>query len=507
MARKSRKKKQGPKDRPTLPVEAIREEREGKDEMNLAVFPIAALYSRVPRNIRSLKFRDTIIGENGKVVRRTWTVQGGSEVGLPTSTDEDVYVALMELTRKQGFGDQKVPFSRYDLVKRLGWCPCGKCYRRLEESLLRLSNVFIHAQNAFWDNAARAYVTVGFTLIQGYHLYDETVRRKSGTSQPMSWIMWSDQLYRSFKSGYIKFLDTDLYFRLRTATARRLYRYLDKKFGADDRFSIDIFKLAHEHLGLSRNFRYISEITRQLTPALEELTQEGYLRSWKVEDRMISFVKSKAARYEPFDTTDEQMYRTLDLPFESVRALEDGEERAEAIVGKLVERGVIPSQARKIVEAQHENLDAVEATIRYFDGLMSRGGGGIKNPAGLLVTLIKDGRAEPVKLVEGLSAPPPRGPTPADELSYQEFIQKAIDGYIESQGAASYEARREAKRKQLLSSDQSGLFKRWSKQAFEDYVSVLCQRDIAAELNLPDFQTWLAAKKASEAETELSSKS
>lgn len=491
MSKRVRKKsKTSLRDRAPLPLESGRAEREGKDEMNLAVFPIAALYTRVPKNIRSLKFRDTIVGENGKIVRRTWTVQGGSEVGLPTSTDEDVYVALMELTRKQGFGDQKVPFSRYDLVKRLGWCPCGKCYRRLEESLLRLSNVFIHAQNAFWDNSARAYVTVGFTLIQGYHLYDETVRRKTGTSQPMSWIMWSDQLYRSFKSGYIKFLDTDLYFRLRTATSRRLYRYLDKKFGNDDRFSIDIFKLAHEHLGVSRNFRYISEIARQLTPALEELTEEGYLRSWKIEGRIISFVKGKAARHEPFDTTDEQMYRTLDLPFDSVRALEDEEGKAESLVARLIERGVIASQARKIVEANRESLEAVEATIRYFDGLMARGGRGITNPAGLLVTLIKDGRAEPLKS----AAEPPRSsgiaPTAAEELAYQEFVQKAVDAYIESVAPEEYAARREAKKKELLASDQGGLYKRWSKQALEDYVSVLCQRDIAAELNLPDFATW-----------------
>jgi hypothetical protein len=138
--------------------------------MNLAVFPIAALSVRVPRNVKALKFEDTIQGEGGKPVRRAWTVQGGADCGLPTAGDEDVYVALMELTRQQGFSDRRVNFSRYELARRLGWSPCGKTYKRIEQALLRLANVNIYAQNAFWDHAKRSYVTVGFSIIQEFRL-------------------------------------------------------------------------------------------------------------------------------------------------------------------------------------------------------------------------------------------------------------------------------------------------------------------------------------------------
>ena len=56
--------------------------RTGKDEMNLAVFPIAALSVRVPKNVKALKFEDTIQGDGGKMVKRSWTVQGGADCGL-----------------------------------------------------------------------------------------------------------------------------------------------------------------------------------------------------------------------------------------------------------------------------------------------------------------------------------------------------------------------------------------------------------------------------------------
>jgi plasmid replication initiation protein len=469
--------------------------REAKDEMNLAVFPIAALYSKISKNVRSLKFQDTIVGENGKLVRRSWTVQGGSEVGLPTSTDEDVYVALMELTRRQGFDDQKVPFSRYDLVRRLGWCPCGKCYQRLEDSLLRLSNVFIHAQNAFWDNEARAYVTVGFTLIQGYHLYDETARRKAGKPGPMSWILWSDQLYRSFKSGYIKFLDTNLYFNLRTATSRRLYRYLDKKFGNDDKFATDVFKLAHEHLGISRNFRYSSEIVRQLAPALNELTDEGYLKNWKLDERIISFVKSKSAKHEAFDTSDETLFRTLDLPFDSVTIVEDEDGDSARIERMLIERGVASGQARKIIETNSQKLQAVEQTVVYFDKLMGRAVKRITNPAGLLVTLIREGKFESPKETEArLDSAPPQVNKVADEMAYQEFVEREVDKHVESLADGEYKNRLERKKTELLASDRGAMYRRWAKQVFEDYVSILCRREIAENLKLPDFESWSAEK-------------
>ena len=200
--------------------------RSGKDEMNLAVFPIAALSVRVPKDVKALKFQDSIQGDGGKIVKRTWTVQGGSDCGLPTAGDEDVYVALMELTRKLGFSDRKVNFSRYELAKRLGWSPCGKTYSRIEQALLRLANVNIHASNAFWDNAKRSYVTVSFSLIQEYQLYDEKPRKgeKLRSDPPSSFFMWTERLFESFKSGYIKFLDTELYFKLNSATARRLFQ-------------------------------------------------------------------------------------------------------------------------------------------------------------------------------------------------------------------------------------------------------------------------------------------
>jgi hypothetical protein len=476
--------------------------RQGKDEMNLATFPMAALYTHVPAGARSLKFEDTIIGKNGKLVKRTWTIQGGSEAGLPTATDEDVYVALMELTQRQGFDRQQVSFSRYDLLKRLGWCICGKCYGRLDESLVRLSNVTFHARNAFWDNEAKSYVTAAFTLIQGYHIYEEVTGRKTDRDQPHSWIMWSDQLYKSFKSGYLKFLDTNLYFLLKTSTSRRLYRYLDRQFGENDRFLIDLFQLAHEHLGISRNFQFVSEIARKLEPALDELVEKSYLTNWEIKDHTIGFLRSPDARHEPFDTTAEDFPETIDLPFDAVRVIDEKveervEDQADRLTKMLVERGVTPREAKKLVESHLGGLDKVRLAMEYFDSLMEQGATGIKNPGGFLVSLIREGNYLAVAQQAPVAQPDAKLQELLDEMTYNEYIERQVDQYIATLPEGQVALLVEAKKHEFMASDKSSTYRKWKKDVFDEYATVFCRKDIAMSLGLPDLTTWRGKQSAS----------
>jgi plasmid replication initiation protein len=479
-----------------------RKMRSGKDEMNLAVFPIAALSVRVPKNVKALKFQDMIQGEGGKIVKRQWTVQGGGECGLPTAGDEDVYVALMELTRQQGFADRKVTFSRYELAKRLGWSPCGKTYSRLEQALIRLANVNIHASNAFWDNAKRSYVTVSFSLIQEYQLYDEKPRKgeKLRSEAPSSFFMWTDRLFESFKSGYIKFLDTELYFTLQSATARRLFRYLDKKFGRDHHFSIDIFKLAHEHLGISRNFKYVSQIVQQMRPALEDLEANRYLKSWDVRERVMSFVRVPSDEYE--QEVGEELVDGL--PFEeaalTIEVQGDEDDNAAAVetdlLDALVARGVTRRRAASIVRANAPNrLGQVSDTIAYFDWLMSNGRKRVENPAGFLIALIND--ELPVSFV----APPAATATAADaaaeierrsrdELDYTAFVDASVNRAVREMGDLQFEGRVQEKAAEFKASDRAHIYRTWTPEMLRSHAILFVRKQIASEIDLPSFEAW-----------------
>jgi len=203
------------------------EVRVGRDEMNLAEFPFTVLTHRVPKDVSTIKFQDVISGKDGKAVVREWTITGSDGYGLPVAGDEEVYVALMEITQEHGFRSPKIPITRYDLLRRMGWPRDGHAYRRVQDALNRLMGVSIVANNSFWDNEAKRYVDEGFHILEGYRLYDEKPGRDS--SPPDSYIVWNPVLFTSFRAGNIKQLDTNTYFSLNTPLARRLFRYLDKK--------------------------------------------------------------------------------------------------------------------------------------------------------------------------------------------------------------------------------------------------------------------------------------
>lgn len=252
------------------------EVRIGRDEMNLAEFPFTVLTHRAPRGINAIKFQDVISGKDGKAVIREWTVTGSEGYGLPVAGDEEVYVALMEITQEHGFRSAKVPITRYDLLGRMGWPRDGHAYRRVQDALNRLMGVSIVANNSFWDNEAKRYVDEGFHILEGYRLYDEKPGRDC--SPPDSYVVWNPVLFTSFRAGNIKQLDTSTYFALETPLARRLFRYLDKKrYDGKATYRMRLKKLAFEKLGMSRNY-YPSQIKRELERAHAELIEKGFLR-------------------------------------------------------------------------------------------------------------------------------------------------------------------------------------------------------------------------------------
>src|SRR5271165_1642651 len=74
--------------------------RIGKDEMNLAEFPMTSLSDKPVRGETSLKFEDQIYDDRKKkLITRKRIIEGSKEYGLPTATDDSVILALIQLTK------------------------------------------------------------------------------------------------------------------------------------------------------------------------------------------------------------------------------------------------------------------------------------------------------------------------------------------------------------------------------------------------------------------------
>jgi Replication initiator protein A len=122
----------------------------GRDEMNLAEFPITLLTDRVPKHQKEAVYQDEIYDElTGRTLTRKLTIQAGNS-GLTTAIDDEVILALIQLTKqKNNFTNRKVEFSRLEMIKMLGWPNTGASYERILLSLKRWTSVFLQYENAW----------------------------------------------------------------------------------------------------------------------------------------------------------------------------------------------------------------------------------------------------------------------------------------------------------------------------------------------------------------------
>jgi hypothetical protein len=84
--------------------------RLGKDEMNLAEFPITLLTDRAPKGQSIIRYQDQIFDTRlTRLLTRKLTVTAPEEYGLPTALDDDILLALIQITKNtNGFSRREV---------------------------------------------------------------------------------------------------------------------------------------------------------------------------------------------------------------------------------------------------------------------------------------------------------------------------------------------------------------------------------------------------------------
>jgi len=349
-----------------------------RDELNFAEFPIASVSDTISDNLKTLEFTDEIFDpSSGKPVTRTLTITAADKFGLPTALDDEVLLGLMQLSCDQGFTDRKVHFSRYELIKLLGWRDESKSYKRIEDSLNRWTGVTLQYRKAWWSKEEQCWVNETFHVIDQVTVFDReriARRRKMAKDSPdkaLSSFVWNETVFQSFKAGYIKSLDFDFYKSLDSAISKRMFRFLDKRFYHKSRWEFDLQTFACEHIGLSKNYSN-SELKRKLMPAVKELEVRGYLAPLPDQER---FLKVMQGNWKAVFVKATKKLAVIP------------QEGSDLLVEQLVSRGITPRSARKLV-SQHERA-RIEDKIRLFDGQKNRGGeGAIRNRAGWLYSAI-----------------------------------------------------------------------------------------------------------------------
>ena len=350
----------------------------GRDEMNLCEVPFATLSERHDgRNM--LRFEvETMDRDLNRMVVRTLTVKGDPEFGLPTEKDEEIYLGLLKYTSDyNGFASPEVRLSRPALFDLMGWPKSDWAYSRLMLGMQRLVGVRLSYEHMWRDNRKKQWRDQGaFGILESFNFRDSRSAGGGAFIEHSSVFRWSNVLFESFDSGYLKRIDYGLARNL-SATARRLYRYLDKYFNPPHRttITIDLARLAYQHIGVSTGVELDKVHKRHIGPAAEELEAAGFLVAAAADDRFQRVCRGV------WNAT----FRMAEAPKLAAR---ENHAPVESLVAALEQRGLEPIKARQFATGSPH--DTLIQAIKAFDEQRASGAV-IRSPARWLTKAVQNG--------------------------------------------------------------------------------------------------------------------
>ncbi len=344
------------------------------DEMNLAEFPLAAISDRFLDGTKTVVLKDTVFDrDQNKYLPRRLTLSGSDRYGLPTSKDDDVLLACIQLSRLNDFATREVSFSRYEILRLLGWADETRNYDRVATSLRRWKGLSIFSDRAFYDHEQKSWVNRDFGVFDNLVIYRREVIQ--GKAAPgCSRFVWNEVLFRSFQSGYLKQLDWNLYCRLTSPVAKRLYRFLDKRFYHSNRVEIDLQELGLRKVRLATNYN-TAQMKRTLLKGIEELERVWGLKSCLPENR---FRKDGHAKWSViFERRAKRNRTTIPPAIESAITAESSSPilqpafNPQNLERELVKRGIGPASAEELSLSQPSNR--IREMLELYDWYNNRG--------------------------------------------------------------------------------------------------------------------------------------
>jgi len=346
-----------------------------RDEMNLVEVPFTLASNRRATQ-KTLVFREPATAPNGTPLVREWKVTTPEDYRLPSTDDDLVYLALMQVSYEQGFAERKVFTTHRHILETLGWPTVDGSYRRkLNASLERLEMVTIKCKNSFWNNATRRY--------EDFKL-DDTIRIVSDShfEKGKGWFTWGEHIWDSIQNGYIKRLNLSFLLELKRPITRQLFRYLDKKFYRQNVLCLSVKTLAFEKLGISRTYKDMAQVRRVLEPALDTLVEKCYLKPYQSEKHPdgLYLILTRTEGWE----------QQLEFPtLSKVQKVSNN-----LLVEKLTARGITKSVAHRL--ATNYPRDRVREKIELFDFLRDTNSPNLgRNPQGWLVRAIEQDYVPP----------------------------------------------------------------------------------------------------------------
>jgi hypothetical protein len=330
----------------------------GADLIFLAELPLGILPPNTADAPKTVTFE--LPEKPGRAKKRQVTIDAAASLGLPTLVDMQIFVCLMAYTREQGF-PERVRFCRSWIARDLGWQANDVRYDRIRLGMERLQSTSYRCLNHYPDpRDPRGRTRIeheAFHVLDSYKFSDDA---QPAAGQPSGWFKWGDQVSQWLKTPQMAQLDFAFFRGLENPLAQAAYRYLHiRHLDGKPVYEENLVEYACERLGLSRNFRWPSELKRTLDPVHAELIEKGFLES-------VSYERQKREKGQKV---------VFSFPEPQPAALPaSAPEAVDATLEALVAAGITRAVAAALVAEQREECARQLQYLPYREGLQHRAG-------------------------------------------------------------------------------------------------------------------------------------
>ncbi len=254
-------------------------------EKNIAAFGFFTPSSKRVKNTlpKLIKFTQTI--DNNRVDAEVKII-GHIELGMPTTADQDKYLAFQKIIERNKYEKGKVEnpitFTTAELLKLLGKTDAGVNYKEVQEWLEIMKVTTIKSQGAIWLAGKKRTASDIFSIFdRAKSIGDEL---DDGTIADKNYVWLSNWYLENLNNYYLIPIDFENYKLLKNNISKALipllqiWLYASREVGRFEKRYSEICQTLN-----ITEYKHLSLIKQKFSPSLEELVKHQYLESWAIE--------------------------------------------------------------------------------------------------------------------------------------------------------------------------------------------------------------------------------
>jgi hypothetical protein len=332
---------------------------------------------------------------DGKRLQAKATIIPGATFGLPTTADQDKYIALqkivMDSKKRHGSVRNPIAFSSAELLDLLGQCRnSGRNYEHIDEWLNVMTTTTIISEGMIYLDSRPIWSKDRFRVFdQAASVGSEL---EGGQRAEKNYVWLSRWQLENINKNHLLPLELESYLKLKNHISKALVPHLQIWLYASR--NACVFNKRYDELCPVLNlhpYSHASKIKEKLGPSLDELVEHGYLAGWNLDltsdhaGHKIIFRHGKRFGVDQRKTIASQSNPQL------CQTLREEEQKLNlSLLEELVRRNIPDRQAKKLLANIAEGQEVMDQLEWGDYWIRQNSGSKILNPPGFYIYLIKE---------------------------------------------------------------------------------------------------------------------